>query len=97
MLTRLRHAACSVYRPLSGETRKTFAQIEFFYGPATLPHLGSLGALLDQLTGCQNANRAVRDEVAPHPMVMSDYAGCIQVRPIVQRVTVANNNDVVIV
>jgi hypothetical protein len=61
-----------------------------------LHNLGSLGALIDQLTRCHNTNRAVRDEVSPHPMVMSDCGGCIEMGPIVQCVTVANNNDVVI-
>jgi hypothetical protein len=58
-----------------------------------LHNLGSLGALIDQLTRCHNTNRAVRDEVSPHPMVMSDCGGCIEMGPIVQCVTVANNNE----
>jgi hypothetical protein len=60
-------------------------------------YLGSLNAFIDQLSRRHNTNRAVRDDVAPHPMVMSNHGGCIQVGPIANCVAIANNNDVVIV
>jgi len=58
-------------------------------------HLGS--AFIDQLTCCHDAKGAIREEVAPHPMVMPDHGDCIQVGPIAHCMTVADNNDVVII
>jgi hypothetical protein len=67
-------------------TRLTCCQLT--YSPA---------AFIDQLPRRHNADRAVGDEVTPHPMVMRNYACCIQMGPIAYRVTVADNNDVMIV
>ena len=64
-------------------------------GHRTAPYLGS--AFVDQLIRCHDANRAIGDEVAPHPMVMPDHGGSIQVRPIAHCVTIANINDVIVV
>ena len=52
---------------------------------------------IEQLICCHNANRAVGYKVAPDPMVMPDHGGCIEVGPIAHCMSVADNNDVVIV
>jgi hypothetical protein len=63
-----------------------------------LDHLAIFSAaLLDQLIRRHDANRAVGNQAAPDPMVVPHHGGRIQVRTITYRVTVANDNDVVIV
>jgi hypothetical protein len=51
----------------------------------------------NQLACCHDPNGAVCEQVAPNPMVMPDDLGRVQVRSVAHRVTVADNNDVVIV
>jgi hypothetical protein len=54
------------------------------------------GGFIEQFGRCGNADRAVRKETAPYPIVVLNYAWRLEMRPIIQCVTVSYYNDVMI-
>ena len=57
--------------------------------------LGSPVDLAQQLACARDSDRPIGDQVAPHPVVVTDDCPSIEMRPVAERVTVSHSNDIV--
>jgi hypothetical protein len=55
------------------------------------------GLLLEQLRRIGDPYRTVGNKFAPNPVVVPDHVSRIKMRPVVQRVSIAGNDHIVVV